>query len=72
MCGSKFSRLTRGLRWIILAMILVATLAGCPSTGTNGGNTNQPSQPTGGEVTNEGVLNAPGGCGPTCASPTSP
>jgi hypothetical protein len=59
MKNQKSSQFTWGLRWVILAIILAATLAGCPSTSSS-------SVPNGGAVTNEGVLNSPGGCGPGC------
>jgi hypothetical protein len=76
MNGPKFSRLTRGLRWVILVIIAVTTLAGCPSPGPNAGPTDQSTQtsapPGGGAVTNEGVLNSPAGCGTSCSPPPSP
>jgi hypothetical protein len=73
----KFSRLTRGLRWVILAIIVAVTLAGCPSTGTTpAGPSDQPAQtsapPSSGAVPNEGDLTSKSGCGPGCTPPASP
>lgn len=70
MSGSKFPKLNRGLR-VILVMVIVPTLAGCPSSppGPTGPPAQNSAPPQGGAVTNEPDLNKNSGCGPGC-SPT--
>jgi len=68
---SKFSRFTRGLRWVVLVAVLALTLAGCPSTGPSQGPTQGAPQGSsssgGGAVPNEsGVLGNRSGCGTGC------
>jgi hypothetical protein len=68
---SKFSRFTRGLRWVVLVAVLALTLAGCPSTGSsqgpNQGSTQGSSSSGGGAVPNESnALNNKSGCGTGC------